>query len=171
VDVVFMYIQTCMHTNSVLSPFHTAWARRWFCLESGLAALYGPAGDVIAAGDFGGRIHFLCAQTGETLLRPLRCDSAVRSVAYSPDGTKLAAGLDYPSNSVVVFNTQNNQQRWSLKNGSCVRSVQFSPSGDTVAAGCDSGTVQIIDVATAEVKRPLRGHSTVVRSVCFSSDG
>ena len=32
---------------------------------------YGPAGDVITAGDFGGRIHFLCAQTGEKILCPL----------------------------------------------------------------------------------------------------
>ena len=58
-----------------------------------------------------------------------------------------------------------------LNVGGCVNSVHFSPSGDTGAAGCDNGTVQIIDVATAEVERPLRGHTDVVRSVCSSSDG
>ena len=77
---------------------------------------YGPGlGDVIAAGAADGRIHFICAQTGEKILCPLRCDSEVRSVAYSPDGTKLAAGLYYPSNSVVVFNTQTNEQICSLR--------------------------------------------------------
>ena len=35
---------------------------------------YGPAGDVIAAGDDTGRIHFICAQTGEKILCPLRVD-------------------------------------------------------------------------------------------------
>ena len=33
---------------------------------------YAPAGDVIAAGDSDGRIHFICAQTGEKNLCPLR---------------------------------------------------------------------------------------------------
>jgi len=33
---------------------------------------YGPDGDVIAAGDDDGRIHFICAQTGEKVLCPLR---------------------------------------------------------------------------------------------------
>ena len=32
-----------------------------------------------------------------------------------------------------------------------VQSVSFSPKGDIVAAGCWNGTVQLIDVATAEV--------------------
>jgi WD40 repeat protein len=70
------------------------------------------------------------AKTGEQIGSPLRCDNAVLSVAYSPDGTKLAAGVDYPSNSVVVFNEHNNEQICSL-----------------------------------------RGHTDVVGSVCFSSDG
>ena len=37
---------------------------------------YGPAGDVIAAGVSAGRIHFICAQTGEKLLCPLRDENA-----------------------------------------------------------------------------------------------
>ena len=52
-----------------------------------------------------------------------------------------------------------------------VNSVQFNTSGDTVAAGCMNGTVQIIDVATAEVKRPLSGHSFGVYSVCWNNGG
>ena len=118
---------------------------------------YEPAGDVITAGDDDGRIHFICAQTGEKILCPLRgngrkvmsvswspdgtrlasgsvdktvliwdaasgeqlcslnVDSAVLSVAYSPDGTKLTAGLGYPSYSVVVFDTQTNEQICSLR--------------------------------------------------------
>jgi WD40 repeat protein len=117
---------------------------------------YGPGlGDVIAAGAADGRIHFICAQTGEKILSPLscdssvlsidwhenrivagcydgtikvfdaqsgdrlstvRCDNEVLSVAYSADGTKLAAGLGYPEPSVtvVVFNTQTNEQICSL---------------------------------------------------------
>ena len=65
----------------------------------------------------------------------------------------------------------------SLNVGSYVTSVQFSPSGDTVAASYVTsvhyGVVQIIDVATAEVKRPAlpTRHSSWVRSVSWSPDG
>ena len=90
----------------------------WGTAHLGAAILcvqYGPAGDVITAGDSEGRIHFICAQTGEKIVCPLEVGSAVLSVAYSPDGTKLTAGLGGPSNSVVVFDTQTNEQICSLR--------------------------------------------------------
>jgi hypothetical protein len=40
----------------------------------------------------------------------LNVDNSVFSVAYSPDGTKLAAGLGPPSYSVLIFDTQTNEQ-------------------------------------------------------------
>ena len=56
---------------------------------------YGPAGDVIAAGSSDGRIHFICAQTGEKILCPLRGHSAVvRSVCFSSDGKQLTSGSE-----------------------------------------------------------------------------
>ena len=56
---------------------------------------YGPAGDIIAAGSSDGRIHFICAQTGEKILCPLRGHTAgVRSVCFSSDGKKLTSGSE-----------------------------------------------------------------------------
>ena len=56
---------------------------------------YGPDGDVIAAGDDDGRIHFICAQTGEKILCPLRGHTdVVRSVCFSSDGKELTSGSD-----------------------------------------------------------------------------
>ena len=57
---------------------------------------YGPGlGDVIAAGGDDGRIHFICAQTGEKILCPLRGHSAeIRSVCFSSDGKKLTSGSE-----------------------------------------------------------------------------
>jgi len=54
--------------------------------------------------------------------------------------------------------------------------VAFSPDGSLIAAGdgalYDAGTIRLDDAATgAPFGSPLRGHSAVVRSVCFSSDG
>ena len=57
---------------------------------------YGPGlGDVIAAGASDGRIHFICAQTGEKILCPLNVDAGiggVLSVSFSPSGDMVAAG-------------------------------------------------------------------------------
>ena len=99
------------------------------------------------------------------MISTMRCDSKVWSVAYSPDGTKLAAGLDYPSNSVVVFNTQNNEQICSLNVDAGlygVLSVSFSPKGDMVAAGCHNGKIYFVDPTAGEIKSSLRGHRYVL---------
>jgi len=137
---------------------------------------YGPAGDVIAAGDDTGRIHFICAQTGEKILCPLRCDSAVLSVAYSADGTKLAAGLDRDSNSVVVFNTQTNEQICSLSGEKQIFSVAFSPDGSLIAAGggglFEAGTpIRLYNAATGDpFGSPLKVDNRV-NSIAYSPDG
>ena len=54
----------------------------------------------------------------------MKVDNAVISVAYSADGTKLAAGLGNPSNSVVVFDTQTNEQICSLS-GESDNAIEF----------------------------------------------
>jgi WD40 repeat protein len=94
----------------------------------------------------------------------------VRCVAFKPDNPNI----------VVSGSNDRTIKTWDITSGSClstlnvgstVYSVHFSPDGHTVAAGCLNGTVQIIDVATAEVKRPLRGHDLEVMSVSWSPDG
>ena len=65
--------------------------------------------------------------TSGSCLSTLNVDSAVLSVAYSPDGTKLTAGLGYPSYSVVVFDTQTNEQICSLNVGYAPFSLLLSP--------------------------------------------
>jgi len=55
---------------------------------------YGPAGDVIAAGDSSGRIHLICAQTGAKFLcLEGHCDF-VRCVQFSTDAKQLVSGSD-----------------------------------------------------------------------------
>ena len=113
---------------------------------------------------------------------PLKFDGSVSSIDFAPCGNKLAAvfntyqGLSFKEGGVKIFSNQGSAGfvcQSTLNVGSWVRSVRFSPSGDTVAAGCNNGTVQITDVATAEVKRPLNVGSDVhgVHSVPSSPNG
>ena len=61
--------------------------------DSGIMSVqYGPAGDVIAAGDSDGRIHLICTQTGAKILCLKDHSNWVWTVAFSFDGKVLASG-------------------------------------------------------------------------------
>ena len=74
---------------------------------------------------------------------------------------------------------------WDIESGSClstlnvdgeVWSVDWSPCGTMIAAACndeeeDDYCVKILNSETGALLCDLRGHTDVVRSVCFSSDG
>jgi WD40 repeat protein len=135
---------------------------------------FSPDGSLIAAGGGGlfeaGTIRLYNAATGDPFGSPLRCDSAVPSVAYSADGTKLAAGLGYPSRSVVVFDTQTNEQICSPQDDGEVSSVCFSPDGAKIVSGSWDKKVLIWDAASGEQLCSLKVDSAVL-SVAYSPDG
>ena len=108
---------------------------------------YGPGlGDVIAAGADDGRIHVICAQTGEKLLCPLKVDNFVSSIAYSPDGSKLAAA-HYKT--VSIFNMETNEVLCTVRGHTdFVTSVCFSSDGKELTSGSDDSTVRNWDPAT-----------------------
>ena len=110
----------------------------------------GPAGDVIAAGDDDGRIRFICAQTGEKILCPLRGHGRkVMSVSWSPDGTRLASGS--VDKTVLIWDAASGEQLCSLTGHSDgVTSVSWSPDGKRLASGSFDETVRIWEFATGK---------------------
>ncbi|HET8852878.1 MAG TPA: AAA family ATPase, partial [Ktedonobacteraceae bacterium] len=109
-----------------------------------------------------------------------RCDLAtsiftetfgnVMSVAFSSDGTLLAAG------------TTNSETRvWRVPDGkpllaceghaNLVMSVAFSPASTLLATGGSDHTIKLWDVRTGQCLSTLRGHTGWVRSVAFHPDG
>ena len=93
-------------------------------------------------------------------------------VSFKPDNPNIVVSSSYDK-TIKTWDITSGSCLSTLNVGSCVNSVHFNGSGDTVAAGCDDGTVQIIDVATAQVKRPLRGHryAPSLSKECFLSFG
>ncbi len=109
-----------------------------------------------------------------------RCDLAtsvftetfgnVMSVAFSPDGTLLAAGM-----------TNSEARVWHVPDGkpllACeghanwVMSVAFSPDGRLLASGGSDQTIKLWDVHTGQCVSTLRGHIGWVRSLAFHPDG
>ena len=94
----------------------------------------------------------------------------MRSVAFSPDGTRLASGSF--DNSVRLWDVvTGNEIRRFEGHTDWVLSVAFSPDATRLASGSYDRTVRLWDVATGDEVRRFEGHTEVVYSVAFSPDG
>jgi WD40 repeat protein/tRNA A-37 threonylcarbamoyl transferase component Bud32 len=98
-------------------------------------------------------------------------DSSAMSVAYSPDGRRLAAGFDYPESAVRLWDAATGHLIALLKgHRNAVRPVLFSPDGTRLASCSRDQTVRLWDGATGQAVATLRGHTDVVRDGVFSPD-
>lgn len=93
----------------------------------------------------------------------------ILSIALSPDGKTLAAGLWNGSIALWDLNGKDGPETFRCFDARGVLSLAFSPDGKTLAAG-GSG-VKLWDVANRREIRHLKDENFTVRSVAFSPDG
>ncbi|MFV2070300.1 MAG: redoxin domain-containing protein, partial [Pirellulales bacterium] len=120
-------------------------------------------------------------ETGKEIRRFEDVLSAIRNVAFAPDGKSIVAGGE---NTMLGL--------WDVETGKCIRwftaptnvvSVAFSPDGTQVASSHVGGlkdgkwfdpehsVIILWDVKTGREIRRLRGHTAVINSIAFSPDG
>jgi WD40 repeat protein len=112
--------------------------------------------------------HYLDALSDQSLWTlPHAAD--VWSVAFSPDGSRLASGAE--DGKVYIWDVATRRlERTLVGHTDSVYSVAFSPDGCLLASGSKDGTVRVWDGLGGAGRSVLTGHG-IVLCVAFNADG
>ncbi|KAF8879999.1 quinon protein alcohol dehydrogenase-like superfamily [Gymnopilus junonius] len=94
------------------------------------------------------------------------------AIAFSPDGLRIVSGSD--DHTVRVWNPTTGEMIGSpfIGHTDSVKCVAFSPDGRYIASSSDDHTICIWDTVTGKIAgKPFIGHTDWVKSVAFSPDG
>jgi len=148
-------------TNETKAVIETPPAEVWsIAFSPGESATH-----IAAAGGAGGAVNVFSLETKENVstlsFPPLAADKDkndkfVLSVAYSPDGKRIAAGA--MDGSVAVFDVHQGRLMHVLEGHKMpVRDVAFSPDSKTVVTACDDSHVNMYSVESASLISSLSG--------------
>jgi WD40 repeat protein len=100
----------------------------------------------------------------------LRHSFDVASVAFSPDGTRLATGSR--DRTVGIWDAATGKLLKKLDHGSEILCVVFTPDGKHVAsAGNADRTVRLWEVEGGQQVRRFEGHTNLIHAIAVSPDG
>lgn len=129
---------------------------------------WSPDGALIAAPEPGNnRVALIDAET-RALARTIAAqDEPVRSVAFSPDGSRLATG----SREITIWNVESGEMVATLEGHTQpALSLAFSPDGATLVSTGADGSVRLWDAGTGEPQSQVR-LGVAGQAVAFSPDG
>jgi WD40 repeat protein len=110
------------------------------------------------------------APRGQSAADEFRESRRFDSVAFSPDGTSLVAGLK--DGTIVSWELATWREQYVRRgHGATVYGLAFSPDGRTLASGGWDRLVKLWDARTGRELRALSGHGDWVMGVEFTPDG
>ena len=152
-----------------------------------LTVAFSPDGSRIAAGSMElpltsladprrspGLVKIWDAQTYKVLIEFNKQVGRVDTLAFSPDGNRIASSSVNDDHSFCVWDVNTGAIiKTVLGSKSHVHKLRFSPDGRTIAGGCTDGTLSFWDASTPDFKmvRTIDAHEALVLDVAFSTDG
>ena len=131
-----------------------------------------PGGTMVAAGSY--REIRLLRPGGDVQARLTGLAETVRSVAFSPDGSRLASGAGMPSRfgEVKIWDPAARElvRGWE-GHTDCIYSVAFSPDGSVLATASYDRLIKLWEVKTGREIRTISGHVDAVYSLAFNPAG
>jgi len=101
-------------------------------------------------------------------------DTSALSVAYSPDGSRLAS-IDY-GGTIIIRNAATGDELLRIPGTSepndfiTTKRIAYNPDGKLLIA-CDRNLVKIYDAESGIILKSLTGHEAYIASVAISTDG
>jgi WD40 repeat protein len=131
-----------------------------------------PDGKAIAAGAYG-EVRLLAPDGKQELSRLSGHADAVRGLAWSKDGARLAAagGIPGRQGEVKVWNADGSLLSTISGHSDCIYGVALSPDGQTVATASYDKLIKLWDAATGKEIRTLKDHIDAIYALEFTPDG
>jgi WD40 repeat protein len=131
------------------------------------AIAFSPTGDLIATLG-GNQLETNRADNGADILSQTLPGSGL-SVAFSPDGKKLACGGLYAG--VLVFDVLKLNLVHHLPDGFDTHDLAYSPDGTLLAAAQNDGMIRVWETQTGLLRAKFADDGGVIKHVEFSPDG
>jgi WD40 repeat protein len=110
--------------------------------------------------------------TGADVLTFAEQIGVVLSIAYSPDGKRIASSSINDDNSFVVWDARTGEVVKVIRgHTSHVHRLRYSPDGKLIAAADNGGTLRLWDTNTFEEVRSTKAHPAAAVEVAFSPTG
>jgi WD40 repeat protein len=141
-------------------------------LEPLIQAAFSPDGTRLAVSGRDYPIWIWDAATGEELVTIEGTQTGVMSLAFSLDGTLLAAGSRKPANAIFVWTVATGKKNVVLRGHTdTINDAVFSADGRLLASASSDQTVRLWDVKEGSERAVLTGHQNKVDIVAFNADG
>ena len=134
---------------------------------------FSPDGSVLAVGGYQD-VRLIEPASGKILATLSGHTDYVRSIAFSPDGKRIAAAGGAPQlfGEIRIWDVQSHQLLKTMRgHKDCIYSIAWSPDGKLIASGSYDRMVKLWDPETGSELRNLQDHIDAVFAVAFSPDG